>query len=118
MQRGHGLPHGVPLPAARLRRPEQPPRLLARLHDGQPLHGQTGGGTRYVCNPGTGYCARPFDPDELGEPCAGGFRECRGGLCLTEDASGWPAGICAYAGCRLSGTGPSATCPSGERLHR
>lgn len=74
----------------------------------------TGGGTRYVCNPGTGYCARPFDPDELGEPCAGGFRECRGGLCLTEDASGWPAGICAYAGCRLSGTGPSATCPSGS----
>lgn len=73
-----------------------------------------GGGLRYVCNPGTGYCTRPLNPDELGEPCSGGFRECRGGRCLTEDGSGWPAGMCTYPGCSLSGAEPSATCPTGS----
>lgn len=79
-------------------------QCTARLRDGTP----------YECNPGTGLCARPFDVTELGEPCAGDFRQCRGGLCLTGDASGWPAGMCVFPGCRLTGTGPSATCPAGS----
>jgi hypothetical protein len=65
----------------------------------------------FVCNPGTGLCTEPFVAGNLGEPCAG-RAECFGGVCLTE-AEGWPAGTCAYPGCRLSGEGPSATCPPG-----
>jgi hypothetical protein len=70
-------------------------------------------GTRNVCNPGTGSCGRPFSADALGDPCAGGFTECAGGRCLTEDL-GWPGGMCTYPGCRLSGEGPASACPTGS----
>lgn len=66
----------------------------------------------FVCNPGTGLCERPFVASSLGEPCASDA-ECEGGACFSEAADGWPAGTCTYPGCRLSGTGPSATCPGG-----
>lgn len=74
----------------------------------------TRGGTRYVCNPGTGYCDRPFDPDDLGSACVDDS-ECRGGRCMTEIEKGWPAGTCTYPGCSLTGaTTPAATCPAGS----
>lgn len=97
--------------------PERPERGNACFpgctDDGQ-CSATTGGGTPYVCNPGTGYCHRPFNPGELGEPCTGtSFRQCRGGLCLTE-SQGWPGGMCTYPGCSLSGASPSATCPAGS----
>jgi hypothetical protein len=69
-------------------------------------------GTRNVCNPGTGLCNRPFNSASLGTACSGGFGECGGGRCITAD-QGWPGGMCTYPGCRLSGEGPSATCPTG-----
>lgn len=53
----------------------------------------------YECNPATGLCTRPFDPDELGIECSTSFRACRGGTCLSESASGWPGSICVYEGC-------------------
>ncbi len=65
-----------------------------------------------VCNPGTGLCGRPFVATSVGEPCVSDA-ECVGGRCLTEASTGWPAGTCSYPGCRLSGTGPSITCPGG-----
>lgn len=66
----------------------------------------------FQCNPGTGLCTVPFELPRLGEPCAVAS-DCPGGRCLTE-ADGWPAGTCAYAGCRLSGTGPMQMCPAGS----
>lgn len=69
-------------------------------------------GTRHVCNPGTGFCVRPFNPGSLGSPCNDGA-DCVGGRCLTA-AEGWTGGMCTYPGCRLSGDGPAATCPSGS----
>lgn len=66
-----------------------------------------------ICNVGTGFCALPFDPDALGNACASAA-ECVGGTCLTEEAAGWPSGTCGYAGCRLSGMGPSSPCPMGS----
>ena len=65
----------------------------------------------YVCNLGTGRCTEPFVASTLGQACTS-VEQCAGGRCLTE-AEGWPAGTCSYPGCRLSGTGPSATCPPG-----
>ncbi len=70
-------------------------------------------GMGYTCNDGTGLCARAFDPAILGDPCTG-TRSCRGGQCMTEGVDGWPAGMCTYPGCRLSGTGPSEMCPMGS----
>ncbi|MBX3273577.1 MAG: hypothetical protein KF729_25155 [Sandaracinaceae bacterium] len=69
------------------------------------------GNEGYVCNTGTGLCREPFVETALGEPC--GAMGCTGGQCLTEAASGWPAGTCTYPGCRLTGTGPMAECPAG-----
>jgi hypothetical protein len=66
----------------------------------------------FVCNTGTGLCGEPFVPGNLGEPCSDAD-DCVGGTCLTEGDEGWPAGTCVYAGCRLSGTGMMATCPTG-----
>jgi hypothetical protein len=66
----------------------------------------------YVCNPGTGFCGEPFVLARLGEPCVDGA-DCPGGRCLGEDTAGWPAGTCTYPGCRLSGTGREAMCPTG-----
>lgn len=64
----------------------------------------------YVCNVGTGYCAEPFNPSELGAACTESFWDCRGGRCLTA-GDGWPGGTCTYPGCSLSGATPAATCP-------
>jgi len=65
----------------------------------------------FVCNDGTGRCTQPFDAARFGAACADAS-ECEGGRCLSA-ADGWPAGLCAFAGCRLSGMGPSESCPSG-----
>jgi hypothetical protein len=67
----------------------------------------------YVCNNGTGLCTEAFDAADLGEPCDSAM-SCTGGRCLTEAGAGWPAGTCAYPGCRLSGMGESETCPMGS----
>ena len=72
------------------------------------------GNDEFVCNPGTGRCTEPFVEANLGQPCAGP-EDCVGGRCLDEPTTGWPAGTCAFGGCRLSGTGPEATCPTGSR---
>lgn len=66
-----------------------------------------------TCNLGTGLCLQEFDPAQLGDECASGA-DCVGGACLTEAAAGWPAGTCAFPGCRLSGSGPSSECPMGS----
>lgn len=71
-------------------------------------------GTAYECNPGTGYCTRPFNEAELGNTCSNDFRSCRGGRCMTEAQTGWPGTMCVYPGCSLSGATPSATCPAGS----
>ncbi|MEZ4339420.1 MAG: hypothetical protein R3B82_22585 [Sandaracinaceae bacterium] len=71
------------------------------------------GNDGFVCNPGTGQCNQVFDNMNLGEPCTGGM-DCAGGRCLSEADDGWPAGTCAFPGCRLSGTGPAADCPTGS----
>lgn len=71
-------------------------------------------GPAYVCNTGTGRCQTPFVEANLGEPCANAEDDCPGGACFTEADDGWPAGTCTYPGCRLSGTGPEATCPTGS----
>jgi hypothetical protein len=63
----------------------------------------------FVCNLGTGLCTTEFVPSNLGAACTG-TAECPGGRCLTQ----WPDGTCAYPGCRLSGEGPSAACPTGS----
>jgi hypothetical protein len=61
----------------------------------------------FVCNPGAGTCAVPFDPADLGAPCS--FRTpCEGGTCFREFDSGYPGGYCAYAGCEV---GTSGSCP-------
>jgi len=70
------------------------------------------GNDGFECNPGSGLCTEPFDPDSAGEPCNDGG-DCDGGRCLSEADSGWPAGTCTYPGCRLSGTGREAECPTG-----
>lgn len=70
------------------------------------------GNDGFECNPGTGLCTEPFAEARLGEPCASG-EDCPSGRCLAEASDGWPAGTCSYPGCRLTGTGPGATCPSG-----
>ena len=70
------------------------------------------GNDGFECNPGTGLCTEPFPEARLGEPCASG-EDCPGGRCLAEDDEGWPSGTCSFPGCRLSGTGPEASCPSG-----
>ncbi len=72
------------------------------------------GNMGFVCNPGTGLCAEGFNPVALGEPCGNTADDCVGGRCLSEEDAGWPAGTCAYPGCRLSGTGPAITCPTGS----
>ena len=86
--------------------------LPACTMDGQCSGGGGGGTPMYVCNPGTGYCDQPFVLTRLGEPCVDGS-DCPGGRCLGEDTAGWPAGTCTYPGCRLSGTGREAMCPTG-----
>lgn len=63
----------------------------------------------FVCNLGTGFCTTAFVPNNLGAACTD-VAECPGGRCLTD----WPAGTCAYPGCRLSGEGTSAVCPAGS----
>ena len=70
------------------------------------------GNDGFECNPGTGLCTEPFPEARRGEPCASG-EDCPGGRCLAEDDEGWPSGTCSFPGCRLSGTGPEASCPSG-----
>jgi hypothetical protein len=61
----------------------------------------------FVCNPGAGTCAVPFDPADLGDACS--FRTpCEGGTCLREFDSGYPGGFCAYVGCEV---GVSGSCP-------
>jgi hypothetical protein len=65
------------------------------------------------CNLGTGLCLQEFDPGQLGNECTS-VAECVGGVCLSEASAGWPAGTCAFPGCRLSGSGPSSDCPMGS----
>lgn len=94
--------------------PDGPKACLPACTDDSQCTATTRGGTPYVCNPGTGRCARPLDPEELGDVCSpDDFRDCRGGRCLGA-AEGWPGGMCTYPGCSLSGASPSATCPSGS----
>ena len=95
--------------------PDGPKGCFAGCTSDTQCTGMTGGGTAYVCNPGTGYCTRPLNPDELGDVCdPSDFRACRGGRCLS-NAEGWPGGMCTYPGCSLTGaTTPSATCPTGS----
>lgn len=64
-----------------------------------------------TCNLGTGLCLPVLDLADLGEPCMDG-EDCEGGVCLSEENAGWPAGTCALPGCRLIGTGPETTCPT------
>lgn len=71
------------------------------------------GNDGFECNPGTGLCTEPFDEANLGEPCVDG-EDCVGGRCLDEEDTGWPAGTCTYPGCRLSGDGREAECPTGS----
>ena len=66
----------------------------------------------FECNVGTGLCRGPFDTADIGEPCSAGSG-CDGGSCISEADDGWPAGTCAFPGCRLSGTGMAETCPMG-----
>jgi len=66
----------------------------------------------FECNVGTGLCRPAFDTADIGEPCTGPAT-CEGGACITEADEGWPAGTCAFPGCRLSGTGMAETCPTG-----
>lgn len=70
------------------------------------------GAPDFSCNPGTGLCTDPFVAANLGEPCESGD-DCPGGACVSEAAEGWPAGACLAVGCRLSGDGPEAPCPTG-----
>ena len=67
----------------------------------------------FVCNRGTGLCTMSFSPETLGDACVTA-EDCPGGRCVTEEESGWPSGSCTYPGCRLSGEGPSVTCPMGS----
>ncbi len=67
----------------------------------------------FVCNEGTGLCRMSFDPSALGEPCETPD-DCTGGVCIREADEGWPAGTCTFPGCRLSGSGPEETCPTGS----
>ncbi len=71
------------------------------------------GNMGFQCNDGTGLCRMAFDPTSLGEPCASAD-DCVGGACIREADDGWPGGTCGYPGCRLSGSGPAETCPSGS----
>jgi hypothetical protein len=66
----------------------------------------------FVCNPGTGLCTMALAPETIGGAC-GTVADCPGGVCVSEEGSGWPEGMCVYAGCRLSGMGSSVTCPMG-----
>ncbi|MFO0713455.1 MAG: hypothetical protein U0353_26625 [Sandaracinus sp.] len=66
-----------------------------------------------ICNLGTGLCLQMFDPAALGDACMSSA-ECVGGVCLGEASTGWPAGTCAFPGCRLSGEGASSPCPMGS----
>jgi hypothetical protein len=67
----------------------------------------------FECNQGTGRCTEPFDTAMQGEPCTTAT-DCPGGACRTEDAEGWPSGMCVAIGCRLSGTGGDEMCPTGS----
>ncbi|MCB9593214.1 MAG: hypothetical protein H6719_10820 [Sandaracinaceae bacterium] len=71
------------------------------------------GNMGFTCNPGTGLCTEGFDAANLGEPCSNAG-DCPGGLCLSEPASGWPAGTCTFPGCRLTGTGMEPACAMGS----
>ena len=67
--------------------------------------------TGAVCNPGTGTCGPAF-AGTVGGMCtaSSGTGGCAGGTCITS----WPNGTCAAPGCRLTGTGPAYTCPTGS----
>lgn len=93
--------------------PEGPKACLPACTSNDQCTWTTGDGTAHVCNAGTGYCTRPFNPAELGNTCApNDRRSCGGGRCMTEAGSGWPSTMCVYPGCSLSGATPSATCPT------
>ena len=67
----------------------------------------------FECNLGTGLCRAAFDSADIGEPCDASSDFCDGGTCITEADEGWPAGTCAFPGCRLSGDGPAEECGTG-----
>ncbi len=62
----------------------------------------------YVCNPGLGTCATPFDPARLGQQCSPRTGGCEGGTCLREFDSGYPGAYCTYVGCEV---GVAGSCP-------
>lgn len=72
------------------------------------------GNAGFQCNTGTGLCRETFDAANLGEPCMTTQDDCPGGRCQSEEGDGWPAGMCTYPGCRLSGMGAGEMCPTGS----
>lgn len=62
------------------------------------------------CNPGTGLCAPPFNPDLLGNTCSGRMG-CTGGTCFREVDTGYPGAYCGYRGCDTTMPDAMDGCP-------
>ncbi|MEQ9078044.1 MAG: hypothetical protein RLP09_29535 [Sandaracinaceae bacterium] len=67
----------------------------------------------HECVVSLGVCWPPASPSEVARRCGFGTDVCEASYCA-ETADADAPSLCAVAGCRLSGTGPSRACPVGS----